>query len=413
MLTPSLMTRVSLGLAFMFFALDVRGEDATFQPLDYEIETQKLLEHDDGHFLWFHPRLAPLPGMGRDGKIAAIMTIQKHLHRSDFYSGLSYMTTYDGGKVWSGTIRPEELSWVSDGDVNVSACDMTPGWHAPSETVLAVGAEVRYSADGDQLSDIKRAHQTSYAVYDPKARSWSTLRRVNMPEDDKFDYARSACAQWLTLPDGTVLLPFYCGETDKQPFNVMVVRFRFDGKDLEYIEHGNEMKLDVVRGLVEPSITFFQNKFYLTLRNDKKGYVTTSEDGLQYEPIKTWTFDDGTELGSYNTQQHWATHQDGLFLCYTRSGADNDHIFRHRAPLFIAQVNPETLQVVRSTERVLVPENGATLGNFGISEMNSAETWVTVSEGIFSKEAKESAATGATWLTRIKWKTPNSLAPKP
>ncbi|MAT13695.1 MAG: sialidase [Planctomyces sp.] len=396
------------------FSVVVLPSLSAAEPLDYEIELQPLLEHDDGHFLWFHPRLSPLPGYGRDGQPAAILTIQKHLHRSDFYSGLSYMTTYDGGHVWSGTIRPEELGWVPDGDVIVSACDMTPGWHAPSGKVLAVGAEVRYSKEGEQLDDVPRAHQTAYSVYDPETRTWTKLRRVEMPVDKKFDYARSACAQWVTDSDGTVLLPFYFGETSEQPFKVTVARFRFDGDQLEFVEHGNEMKLDVVRGLVEPSIARWGKRFYLTLRNDEKGYVTRSDDGLHYEPMKAWTFDDGTDLGSYNTQQHWATHQDGLFLCYTRRGADNDHIFRHRAPLFIAAVDPESLQVRRATERILVPELGATLGNFGVTEVSPEETWVTVSEGLFGEEARSKAAAhGTTWLARIKWQTLNQLAPKP
>ncbi|MCA9040994.1 MAG: hypothetical protein KDA65_11650, partial [Planctomycetaceae bacterium] len=254
----------------------VRAEETAFEPLEYEIELQPLLEHNDGHFLWFHPRVAPLPELGRAGKTAAIMTLQKHLHRSDYYSGLSYMTTTDGGTVWSGTIRPDALGWIKDGDVNVSAADVTPGWHAPTRKVLAVGAEVRYNEQGDQLSDVKRAHQTIYSVYDPKTHSWSNLRRITMPEDDKFDFAYSACAQWLTLPDGTILLPFYFGESDKQPCQFTVARFQFDGEQLEYLEHGTEIRLDVDRGLVEPSITFFQGRFYLTLRNDQKGYVTTS-----------------------------------------------------------------------------------------------------------------------------------------
>lgn len=91
-------------------------------------------------------------------------------------------------------------------------------------------------------------------------------------------------------------------------------------------------------------------------------------------------WDDGADLGNYNTQQHWVTHSNGLFLVYTRKGAHNDHVFRHRAPLFIAQVDPEKLCVVRSTERVLVPERGARLGNFGVAEVSENETWVTVAE---------------------------------
>ena len=93
-------------------------------------------------------------------------------------------------------------------------------------------------------------------------------------------------------------------------------------------------------------------------------------------------FDDGKPLGSYNTQQHWVTIGSGLFLVYTRKGASNDHIMRHRAPLFIGQVNPDTLQVIRSTERILIAENQATLGNSGICRISHDESWVTCGEGL-------------------------------
>src|SRR5690606_1011569 len=117
---------------------------------------------------------------------------------------------------------------------------------------------------------------------------------------------------------------------------------------------------------------------FLTLRNDEKGYVAVSDDGLNYSTPKPWCWDDGSDLGNYNTQQHWVTHPQALYLVYTRRGANNDHVFRHRAPLFIAQVNPHTQQVIRSTERVLVPERGARLGNFGVTKVTDHETWVTV-----------------------------------
>ena len=117
-----------------------------------------------------------------------------------------------------------------------------------------------------------------------------------------------------------------------------------------------------------------------------------------------WTFDDGAELGSYNTQQHWLAHGDGLFLAYTRRGADNDHIFRHRAPLFIAQVDPDRLCVLRATEAVLIPERGATMGNFGAGPITARESWVTVGEGMFFPEVyKKGGATGAVFVARVRW----------
>lgn len=60
--------------------------------------------------------------------------------------------------------------------------------------------------------------------------------------------------------------------------------------------------------------------------------MTVSDDGFKWAAIREWTFDDGRPPGSYNTQQHWLAHGDGLFLVYSRRGADNDHIPRHRAP---------------------------------------------------------------------------------
>ena len=118
----------------------------------------------------------------------------------------------------------------------------------------------------------------------------------------------------------------------------------------------------------------------MTLRCDHSAFVARGEDGIHFEPPREWKFDDGQWLGNYCTQQHWATIGDGLFLIYTRGGANNDHVFRNRAPLFIAQVDPEHLHVIRSTERVVFPENHAALGNFGVCQVSETETWVTVGE---------------------------------
>jgi hypothetical protein len=125
-------------------------------------------------------------------------------------------------------------------------------------------------------------------------------------------------------------------------------------------------------------------------------------------------------LGNYNTQQHWVTHSDGLFLTYTRRGANNDHVMRHRAPLFIARVDPEKLHVIRSTEQILVPERGARLGNFGVTDVSQGETWVTVTEWMQTKGPNPYDSTvcekygsdNSVFVARLKWSRPNlSVAP--
>jgi len=379
-------------------------------PVEFTVKLETVMTHDDGHFLWFHPRAAAIPGPAGAAP-AVVMTIQKHLKISDYYSGLHVMTRPSPTAPWTGPVLPPELDWRPQPDgVTISVADVTPGWHAPTGKLLALGCQVRYSPKGRQLDDVKRAHQTVYAVYEPKTGRWSRWQVLEMPPDEEFDFARNACSQWLVRPDGALLVPLYIGRNSRDPFNTTVAECRFDGAKLTYARHGNVLRLNVVRGLCEPSLIAFRGRYFLTLRNDLRGYVSVSRDGLQFAEQQPWLFDDGTELGSYNTQQHWLAHSDGLFLVYTRRGANNDHIMRHRAPLFMAQVDPDTLRVLRRTEKVVVPERGAEMGNFGACAISETESWVTVSEGLFMKDSRQRGAEGATFVARVLWAKPNKLA---
>lgn len=383
---------------------------ATTTPLDFTVKVETVMTHDDGKFLWFHPRTAVVPGRSQQAP-TVVMTVQKHLRISDYYSGLHVMTRAGFDGPWTGPVLPPPLDWkVQEDGVTVSVADVTPGWHAPTGRLIALGCRVRYSPKGKQLEDIKRSHQTVYAVLNPETGVWSHWQLLELPADEHFDFARNACSQWLVQADGRLLVPLYIGRSTRTPFSTTVAECDFDGTTLRYRRHGNILSLEVKRGLYEPSLVRFAERYFLTLRNDERGYVTTSDDGLNFAPPQPWLFDDGQELGSYNTQQHWLVHSHGLFLVYTRRGANNDHIMRNRAPLFMARVDPQTLRVLRSTEKPIVPERGADLGNFGASTINAHESWVTVSEGVFTPAAKERGATEATFVARILWSQPNELA---
>lgn len=374
---------------------------------DYTVKLETVIEHDRGDFLWFHPRAAFVPGTGSTGR-KVVMTLQKHLRISDYYSGLHFMTREGVNGAWTGPSLPAQLDWRKQADgVTVSVADVTPGWHAATSRLLAIGCQVRYSPQGRQLEDIKRAHQTVYAVFDPVGEVWSPWRVLELPADAQFDFARNGCSQWLVKPDGRLLVPLYIGRSTREPFSTTVAECDFDGTTLSYRRHGTILSLNVKRGLYEPSLATAGGRYFLTLRNDDRGYVSVSDDGLNFAPPQPWRFDDGAELGSSNTQQHWLTHAGNLFLVYTRRGAGNDHIPRHRAPLFMARVDPTGLRVIRSTEKIIVPERGADLGNFGAARINDSESWITVSEGMFSKDAKARGATGATFVARILWSRPN------
>jgi hypothetical protein len=413
-MTPSLLLpRLQLPVAAaVLFVWRVTSPSAfADDTLQYDVQLESVLEHDDGKFLWYHPR--PSPVAGRNGP-EVIITLQKHLHVDDYYSGLYFIRRPASGGRWSKPMAVPQLAWRHENGMTISVADVTPGWHAHSGQLLAIGCQVPYSAAGEQIFDSQsRQHQTAYAVYNPKEDSWSAWQILSMPEDRKFNFSRNACSQWLTKPDGSLLVPLYYGASASGPWSVTVAHCRFDGQQLQYLGHGDELTLDVERGLVEPSIISYDNRYFLTIRNDVGGYVSVSDEGLQWAPIQPWTFDDGEPLGSYNTQQHWLAHSGGLLLVYTRRGSMNDHIIRHRAPLFIAQVDPDRLQVIRQTERVLIPERGGELGNFGAAAIDERESWVTVSEGVWSDDARRRGAKGATFVARILWSKPNALSSSP
>ncbi len=265
----------------------------------------------------------------------------------------------------------------------------------------------------------------AYSVCDAESRSWSEWETVQLPDRDHFFMASAGCTQRVDLANGEILLPLYCLDRESVGDNynnafffVTVARCGFDGRELRYVEHGDEMSVPEGRGFCEPSLTYFDGRFFLTIRNDLRGYVAAGQDGLHFDDPIAWTFDDGEELGSYNTQQHWATHSDGLFLTYTRRGAGNDEVFRHRAPLFMAEVDPGRLCVLRDTERELAPNHGAQLGNFGVVNVSPEETWVVTSE-CMQGDAKDPynlalteqrGANNRVYLGRVLWDRPNRLA---
>jgi len=377
----------------------------------FDIQLDTICSGFDKKTCWVHPRAGAIPG----SPPSVVLTMQKlQLTGSDVFFALNEMRTDDLGKTWSGPLehgatlgRREE-----PGEIIVAVCDFWPKWHAKSGKLLGTGHTVRYK--DNKVMPIRR-RETPFSVYDPQNRTWTAWETVAMPDEKKFYNAGAGCVQRLDLPNGDILLPiYYKAETEKFS-KVTVLRCNFDGSKLTFVEHGNDLVLETDRGLGEPSLTRFRDRFYLTLRHDKAGYVSTSDDGLHFTEPKKWTWDDGSDLGNYNTQQHWVTHDDALFLVYTRRGANNDHIMRHRAPLFIGQVDTEKLCVLRATERVLVPQRGARLGNFGVTEVSENETWVTVAEWMqttrpnphdFTKCMKY-GSDNAVFAARIQWKTPN------
>ena len=415
---------------------------------NYRVRHEWASRGYDGKTCWVQCRAGAIPpgGAGRNTLPVVVMTMQKLLlSGSDVFYELNEMRTNDLAKTWSGpTPHKKTLGRRTDVDGLVSViCDATPRWHAATGKLLSTGHVAQY--EGNALVHGERRRATAYTVYNPASRTWTQWQTLVMPDmEGRFFNSGAGCTQRFDLENGDILLPIYFKprtpeHADPSGSLSTVCRCRFDGTTLRYVEHGTELACPEPRGFGEPSITRFKGRFFLTLRNDMRGYVTAGDDGLHYAVPRVWTFDDGAELGNYNTQQHWVTHGDALFLAYTRRGLNNDHVFRHRAPLVMAQVDPERLCVMRDTERVVVPERGARLGNFAVTEISEHETWITVSEWMqnggrgarvmmekigrrkagdpwpirsgqnYAAECECFGSDNTVWVSRLIWEKPNTV----
>ena len=396
--------------------LSVRADEGVqraSRSLDYRVELTTAIKGYDGKTCWVHARAGAIPPAGRSGSERSpvvVMTLQKlQLSGSDIFYGLNELRSDDLGKTWIGPTEHATLRRQKPRpETEVVPCDFSPAWHARTGKLLGTGATFWYDSKWNDHFP-QAPSQTSYSVYDPVKQSWSVWKSLVMPDEPRFQFCRAGCTQRVDLPNGDILLPIYFRPTMAKRHSSAICRCRFDGKTLSYVERGEELTVEVDRGLYEPSLTRCGERFYLTLRNDQRSYVTTSRDGLHFDPVRAWAFDDGSDLGSYNTQQHWVTHSDGLFLVYTRRGAKNDHVFRHRAPLFMAQVDPVRLVILRATERVLVAERGAGLGNFGVTQVSPDETWVITTEWMQPETAARHGSDNSVFVVKIHWNRPNQF----
>jgi hypothetical protein len=391
-------------LAALFAASLCPAEEASFR-----IENQTVLT-SSGDFHWSQSRPALIPG---DPARVIVTTQESEKRGSHGYRDIYFTETTDSGKTWSAPRRIENLARgrTTEGHELVMG-DLCPQWHEATRTVLVTGKTFGFKKEArpEEAKDDRSFERVAYATYSPAKQQWSRLRIMAMPEKDHAGHPiiepNAGCNQRFDLPNGDVLLPVrYRSDPKLRVYTTIVARCSFDGETLTYREHGSELSITVPRGLYEPSVIGFKNRYFLTMRAEKSGYVARGTDGINYEPIVEWKFEDGRPLGSYCTQQHWITHGDGLYLIYTRRGANNDHVFRHRAPIFMARVDPERLCVLRATERVLIPETGVDLGGgYAPVDVSPNETWVISSEMGFPKERQDES--NRVLLARILWSQP-------
>ncbi len=383
-------------------------------PLIASISKETLWRNRDGRSqTWFHPRACMMPGA--NGQPVALMTLQQ-IGGSDYFGQVHWSMSADLGKTWSdpepiAALGRDSVSGRED-DLKAAVCDVVPQYDPVTKSLLAMGHVVFYK--GDYFA--RKEQLSRYPVYVTRDQdgTWSERKILHWDDPRGSNIYSNGCGQRVVLPDGDVLMSFTFGPGE---MNRMVsgVRASFDGELIKVRKVGPTLHNDQGRGLLEPSVTEFGGQFWITLRaEDNRGYVSVSDDGLNYDQQRAWTWEDGTAIEMSTTQQHWLTHSDGLFLVYTRQDESNKNVIRWRAPLWIAQVDTDNRCLIKSSEQVVLPLVGngidepdqvALMGNFHVTHASPEESWVTVGEWM-----PRDGYRGDVLLARIRWSKPNRLA---
>ncbi len=377
------------------------------------ITKETLWQNRDGSGkTWFHPRACMVPD--EQNRPLVLMTLQD-IGGSDYFGPVHFTESRDLGRTWSPPVPiaglgREPVAGRDDG-LLAAVCDVTPQYHPQTGSVLALGHVVfyrgEYFARNEQLA--------RYPVYVTRGADgrWSP-RRIMEWDDPRgsFIYTNN-CGQRAVLPDGDIAMSFTFGP---QEANRMVagVRASFDGQRLQVRDVGPALEHKHGRGLLEPSVVQFKDRFWITIRaEDRRGYVSSSTDGLHWDEKKAWCWEDGAALEMSTTQQHFVVHSDALFLVYTRRDSMNEQVLRWRSPLWIAQVDTERMCLRKSTEQIVLPLVGdgvngadqvALMGNFNVTNVSPHESWVTVGEWM-----PRAGYRGDVLLARIRWARPNLL----
>lgn len=307
----------------------------------------------------------------------------------DVGKGSYVLKSVDGGKSFGEPQKLNAYEAVVDGVREVFAGSLM-FYSRYHKRIVSIGAIQYFESDkyAKGWKDNQCIASFRYAFVDPQTGMYCSEL---MPFDFPFPTSGGIpFGQPIEYEDGSFLISFYYTPEGKRKDSVVTARCTLEGDTLRFLAFGEPLEDGSrARGLDEPSVALFNGKYYMTIRCDETGLYATSDDGLHFDTPREWCFEDGTPIGNYNTQQRWVRYKGGLHLVYTRRGAHNDHVFRHRAPLFMARFDEARGCLIRDSEVILVPEMGARLGNFTVTDVSAQEFWVVTAEWMQNYKGKD------------------------
>ncbi|MFD0712875.1 sialidase family protein [Paenibacillus sp. GCM10027626] len=351
---------------------------------DFVLEEKVLYENDgSNNFWWSHLRCAAIPRpLEPEPKLLCTVSLdpKETPNLSDVFYDIAYAVSTDGGDTWSPLVRIPQYQWktLPDG-YDGMLIDPVPVYHPQSGKIILFGMAQSYNLAS---SNYKKHNYPAYAVYDPATDTWSADWYL-MDWPGVYGHTGSVYPYILDDSSGTILWPI-------NPLDgsgtLKVMQVGFDGSTLTYLGEGTAVGKTGGNGNrsgIEPSLTRWNGEFFMTMRDDLQNRLAKSADGLHWEDAVPLQWDDGTLVeGSMNTQMHWINRPDALYLVYTRKDSSNSDIFRYRAPLWMAKVDPVTLRLQKESERIVmgITSDRAQLGNFGTYDVSPSLSIVSSNE---------------------------------
>ncbi len=364
----------------------------------WDFTRQRLFPGFDGKLCKIQPSIAS------DGRGTALLGFQKLLLTgSDVFYGQFLSKSVDGGRTWSDPVEQKALADIWEDGFRVARyatvrhSGKKDRWYALGMTQLFQDDKVPF-----QKCVNGRPYGTPIQVsVDAERGVFTDCKTLDFPFECEMALP---FGQALECENGDILVPFYYRPPGAGPKSRCVtVRYAFRDDGLEVVEAGAPVvRDDLVRGIGEPSLARLGEKVFLTLRSDEMGLWCESDDGgMTFSAPRPWTWTDGTPIGNRNTQQHWIRCGKALFLAYTRETPTNGHVFRNRAPIFMAEFDVESGGLVRETEFPLVPELGARLGNYCVADV-ADEEWLVTAEWMQPQGCERYGSDNSLWLVKIR-----------